>query len=277
MAACDLSRNLGGRWKGLTVTPGIQAGSGGSCPESPCRWCPALCKCACGEEGYGLSSAPLVYHPNNGDWAPWWLRLLQQSHLWLHWIPASTHPNHRLCSHSQPQSSPWVESLKPKFQHPAHPSGCMPQAEDSRVVALTTGGVLPLLWLLPTSCCALLWGSEAPVLSQPTSLPVRRLPGVQESFLFHSPLPRVQDPSWFLSAFVVLFLISRTQLHGDFLALSVVWSFLPALSRYSVRIIPCVDVFLMYLWKKLDFISYYSAILGALQMCLTLKSIDWKM
>ena len=214
----------------------------------------------------------------------WWLGSVvaqasaTQSHLWLYWIPASTHPKPRLLSYSQPQSSPWVASLKPKFQHPAHTSGCTPQAKDSRALALTTRGVLPLLCLLPASCCILLWGSEAPLLSQPTSLPVRRLPRVLESFLFHSPLPGVQDSFWFLYDFLFLSLIFfffLTQLHGDFLALSAVWGFLPALSRYSVRIIPCVDVFLMYLWKKVGFISYYSAILCTFQMCLILKSIDW--
>ena len=35
-----------------------------------------------------------------------------------------------------------------------------------------------------------------------------------------------------------------------FLGFSEVWGLMPAFSRYSVRIIPQVDVFLMYLWKE---------------------------
>ena len=37
-----------------------------------------------------------------------------------------------------------------------------------------------------------------------------------------------------------------------FLAALVVWDFLPAFSRYSVRIFPHVDVFLMYLWEEVS-------------------------
>lgn len=102
-------------------------------------------------------------------------------------------------------------------------------------------------------------------------------PGYRNLSSFTAPFQGVQDPSWFLSDFLFLFL---------FFSNPVTWRFSCSFSSlrffcqhwvgiHSVKIIPRVDVFLMYLWKKLGFISYYSAILGALQMCLTLKSIDW--
>ena len=53
----------------------------------------------------------------------------------------------------------------------------------------------------------------------------------------------------------------HTQLHGDFLGLSVVWGLLPVFSRYSVRVVLHIDVFLIYFWEKVSFMCYYSAIL----------------
>ena len=99
-------------------------------------------------------------------------------------------------------------------------------------------------------------------------------PGYRNLSTFTAPFQGCRThPDSFLT-FSLFFFFPQTQLHGNFL---VVWGFLPALSRYSVRIIPHVDVFLIYLWKKVGFISYSSAIFGALLMCLILKSIDWIM
>ena len=48
---------------------------------------------------------------------------------------------------------------------------------------------------------------------------------------------------------------------GIFLAALVVWDLLQAFSRYSVRTVPHVDVFLMYLWEEVSSTSLYSTIL----------------
>ena len=47
----------------------------------------------------------------------------------------------------------------------------------------------------------------------------------------------------------VCFFFCPTQVCGDFLAFWDVWGLLPAFRRYSVGVLPHVDVFLMYLWE----------------------------
>ena len=109
-------------------------------------------------------------------------------------------------------------------------------------MALTICACLSAFFLLQTGSCVLFQGSEA--LSWLMSLLVRGRPRVQEAFLFQSSLPGVQVPFGFLSHFLfsLAFFFCSTQLHGDFLALSEVRGLLPAFGRYSVRIIPHVDV-----------------------------------
>ena len=90
--------------------------------------------------------------------------------------------------------------------------------------------------------------SVAPKLSpHPPSLPVKGLPSVWKLFLLHSSLPLVQVPSLFF-CLCCFFFFCPTQVCGEFLAFWEVWGLLPAFSRCSVRVVPHVDVLLMYLW-----------------------------
>ena len=78
----------------------------------------------------------------------------------------------------------------------------------------------------------------------------------QEPFLFFSSLPGVQVPSHFL-------FFSPFHLPGyleTFLVLSSVWGLLLVFDRCSLRVIPFLDVFLMYLWEGVSSMSLDSAI-----------------
>ena len=92
--------------------------------------------------------------------------------------------------------------------------------------------------------------STAPKLPLSTS---RRL-CPQRGFLVCGKLSSFTNPShWcrshpysFVSVFSLFF--CPTQVHGEFLAFWEVWDLLPAFSGCSIRAVPRVDVFLMYLW-----------------------------
>lgn len=117
------------------------------------------------------------------------------------------------------------------------------QAGNSIPVARTAYVGLPLFCLLQTSCCTHLWAFEAPFLSWLKSSAVKGLPRVKEPFLFHSLLPGVQDPSRFPFFFFLSFVLHKSYV-VIFLAILVIWDS-PVFSRYSVRIVICVGVFLM--------------------------------
>ena len=129
-----------------------------------------------------------------------------------------------------------------------------------RGVVLTLCADLYLFEQLQTNCCILLWGSEALVCPgwHPTSVGTSQGAGTS---------PVSQLPPWgtgpnpvpFSLSFV--FCSTRLCLCGDFLVLSEVWGLPPAFSRYSVRTVQHVDVFLMYLWEEVSFMFLYSAIL----------------
>lgn len=68
---------------------------------------------------------------------------------------------------------------------------------------------------------------------------------MQEPFFFRSCLPEFHSDS-FLTFF--FFFFCPIQLHGDSLALSEAGGLLPVF-RCSVRIIPYVDLFLVYMWE----------------------------
>lgn len=89
---------------------------------------------------------------------------------------------------------------------------------------------------------------------------VERVPRVREPFLFYSSLPGVQrsHPDSFF-----LFPAHPTWLCSDGVVL-VVWDLPPTFSRYSVRIVPHVNVFFMYLWEEVTTMSFCSAILISL-------------
>ena len=156
----------------------------------------------------------------------------------------------RLCSHSQPQSSPRgltskAQASVPSPDLPQRASGQASQAGECRSASTCTG--LSLLCPPHTCCCALLQGSEATPLSPPMDRGTEGTSQCAETFPFSQLPPRGAGP--FPIPFC-LFFFCPAQLHGDFLALLEVWSLPPAFSRRSVRVIPHVDVFLMYLWGE---------------------------
>ena len=81
---------------------------------------------------------------------------------------------------------------------------------------------------------------------------------MREPFLFHSSLPGVWVPSRFL--FFSLFPLSYPVTQGSVLHLWLYESFCQLSVGNSMRIVPHVDVFLMYVWEELSSMSLYSAI-----------------
>ena len=150
----------GGRWLAPTPAPRVWEGGSGSLWQSlkhmPAVSCPLRAHTR--EKGYNGRS-----HPS--PWAP-----PKQWHLASKATQASSSytlscgctrflaTTPRLFPHSQPQSSRWVWSLKPEYQHPApadtHLRLGSPQWQH-------WPSVLSPLWLPQTSCCVL-QGSEAP-------------------------------------------------------------------------------------------------------------------
>ena len=132
------------------------------------------------------------------------------------------------CLCSQPQCSPQVCPLKPEFQHPApaRTSGCASQAEERRAVA----------WLILLSSEGASQSVGTFSLSQ---LPPRGT----------SPVP------------IPFFSFALPSCVEILLAILGVGDILPAFSRYFVRIVPDVDVFLLYLWAEVSSLPFYSAIL----------------
>ena len=113
----------------------------------------------------------------------------------------------------------------------------------------------PLCWFLCFTCCAHLWASEASFLSWLISPLVKELLKVREHFLFIAPS---QGTSPVLIPIFAFILSGHMVI---FLTFFVFWDPPPAFSRYFVRIIPHVDVFLMYLWDEVSSTSFYSPVL----------------
>ena len=116
----------------------------------------------------------------------------------------------RLCSLSQPQSSPWDPTSKAQASAPSpHPprraSRQASRAGECWSAPILCAGISPLCPPHPC-CCALLRGSEASPLCHPQSPPVKGLPSVWKPFLLHSSLPLVQVLS-LLSLFFLFFLL----------------------------------------------------------------------
>ena len=125
----------------------------------------------------------------------------------------------RLCSHRQPQSSPWDLTKASSAPNP-HPSRQVSRqaswAGECWSAPILCAGISPLCPLHPCGC-ALLRGSEASRLCHPQSPPRKGFPSVWKPFLLHSSIPMVQVPSYsFVSVFSFFF--CRTQVHGEFLA-----------------------------------------------------------
>ena len=123
----------------------------------------------------------------------------------------------RLCSRSQPQSSPWDLSSETQASAPRlHPSRRVSR-QASRAGECWSALILcvrisPLCPLHPC-CCAVLRGSEASP-RHPPSLPVKGLPSVWKLFLLHSSLPEVQVPSLFFCLCFSFFLLPYPGMWG---------------------------------------------------------------
>ena len=117
----------------------------------------------------------------------------------------------KLCSHGQPQSSPWDLTSEARASAPSpHPprrvSRQASRAGECWAVPILCAGISPLC--PPHPCgCALLRGSEASPLCYLQSPPAKGLPSVWKSFLHHSSLPLVQVPSLFFCLCFLFFLL----------------------------------------------------------------------
>lgn len=158
----------------------------------------------------------------------------------------------------QPQQTS-LQSLfsKPAFQQttPACTSRCTFQAGaqgSGTDILFRSHSVLPA-----TSCCALLWSSEALFLSQPISLPMRGPSQGTEAFLSSAPSQGCR--SCFASSSLCT---KQLFFHPTLLCLELSCPF------RCLRSFACVlwglfalDIFLIFLWEEVSSKSYYSAIL----------------
>ena len=122
----------------------------------------------------------------------------------------------RLCSHSQPQSSPWDLNSQagvsaPSPRPPQQVSRQASWAGECWLAPILCAGI-SLLCPPHPCCCALPCGSEAsPPLCHTLSPPAKGLPSVWKPFLIHSSLPEVQVPSLF---FCLCFFFCLSQVRG---------------------------------------------------------------
>ena len=117
----------------------------------------------------------------------------------------------RMCSRSQPRSSPWDPTSKagasaPSPRPPRRVSSQASRAGECWSAPILCAGISPLC-PLHACCCALLRGSEASSPAHPPSLPVMGLPSVWKLFLLHSSLPEGQVPSLFFCLCFFFFLL----------------------------------------------------------------------
>ena len=158
----------------------------------------------------------------------------------------------RLCSCSQPQSSPWDLTSEARVSAPSpHP----PSRWADKPLGLVSAGQQrssvqeSLRFALCTPVAVL--SSVAPKLPPSTTCSLRPRRGflVCGNFSsFTAPSQRCRShPYSFVSVFSFFF--CPTQVCGDILASWEVWGLLSAFSRCSVWVVQHVDVFLMYLWR----------------------------
>ena len=116
----------------------------------------------------------------------------------------------RLCSRSEPQSSPCdpteARASAPSPRPPRRVSRQASQAGECCWALSLCAGISPLCPPHPC-CCALLRGSEAPHLRHPQSPPAKGLPSVWKLFLLRSSLPLGQVPSLFFCLCFSFFLL----------------------------------------------------------------------
>ena len=117
----------------------------------------------------------------------------------------------RLCSPSQPQSSPWdptseARASAPSTRPPQQVSRQASQAGECWSAPILCAGIY--LLCPPHPCgCALLRGSEASPLRHLQSPPMKGLPSVWKPFLLHNSLTLVQVPSLFFCLCFFFFLL----------------------------------------------------------------------
>ena len=116
----------------------------------------------------------------------------------------------RLCSRSQPQSSPshLTEARPPAHSH--HLSRWVSRqasrAGECWSALILCAGISPVCPPHPC-CCTLLHGSKASPLHHPQSPAMKGLPSVWKAFLLHRSLPVVQVPSLFFVSVFFFFLL----------------------------------------------------------------------
>ena len=124
----------------------------------------------------------------------------------------------RLCSRSQPQSSPWdttSEALAsaPSPRPPRRGSRQASRSGECWLAPILCAGISPLC--PPHPCgCTLLCGPEASPLCYPQSPPTKGLPSVWKPFLLHSSLPEVRVPSLFFCLCFLFFLLPYPGMWG---------------------------------------------------------------
>ena len=194
------------------------------------------------------SESPLLVHPETMVSC-----LLGTFRIFTDSLPASCGAlaPFRLCSRSQPQSSPWDLTSDARASPPSphlsrRVSRQASQAGECLSAPILSVGISPLCPLHPCGC-ALLHGSEAFPLSTPRLRQWRGFLVCGNFSSFSVPSQGCRShPYSFVSVFSFFF--CPTQVCGEFLAFGEVWGLLPAFSRCSVGVVPHVDVFLMYLW-----------------------------
>ena len=155
----------------------------------------------------------------------------------------------RLCSRSQPQSSPWDPTEAQASASSPHPSWRVSrqasQAGECRSAPILCAGICPLCPPPPCSC-ALFHGSEA-LPSATSSLPLQR------GFLVYGKFSSFTAPSPWCRSVPILclcfffFILPYPGMWGVSCLLGGL-GLLPAFSRCSVGVVPHVDVFLICLW-----------------------------
>ena len=156
----------------------------------------------------------------------------------------------RLCSRSQPQSSPWDLASETRASEPSPPPPWRVSRQASQsgecwsALILCVG--ISLLCPLHPCCCTLLHGSEA----SPPPPPVFACKGassVWKPFLLYSSLPLVLVLSLFFCLCFIIFLLPYPGTWGVSCLLAGLRSS-ATFSGCSIGAVPRVDVFLLYLW-----------------------------
>ena len=182
--------------------------------------------------------------------------LQEHSQLWSSSLPASQAVSMQPTAVLSPGllSKPHVPTPNPCVHQWTHVSGWGAQSCGKDYLC-RSHSVLPATDQFLSS----LWAPEAPFLSQLISPLLTKLP--QESL--SSPSPPSQGRRSCPTSTFLFFLFSLSSCPvtlGPFLVLLGVQVLLLAFSRCSVRTVPFVEVFLMYLWVEVNSMSSYSTI-----------------